>query len=145
MDRWAARGGALDGGAAGAGAPRAAAGATALAVGLIVGFALHNATEGFGIAAPLAGRVVPSWGQIVIFGVIGGGPTFLGTVVGYRFDSPLLSVLFLSIAIGALVYVVGELWSVLKRTGLTALVTCALTFGFIVAFATELYVGLNGG
>ncbi len=37
----------------------AASGATAIAVGLIVGFALHNATEGFGIAAPLMGRVHP--------------------------------------------------------------------------------------
>jgi zinc transporter ZupT len=123
----------------------AASGATALAVGLIVGFALHNATEGFGIAAPVVGRVVPTWGQILLFGLIGGGPTFLGTVIGYRFNSPMLSVLFLAIAIGALVYVVGELWSVLKRTGLSALVTSALAFGFMIAFATEMFVDLNGG
>ncbi|HEY5258903.1 MAG TPA: multicopper oxidase domain-containing protein [Candidatus Baltobacteraceae bacterium] len=123
----------------------AASGATAIAIGLIIGFGLHNATEGFGIAAPVAGRVMPSWPQIALFGLIGGGPTFVGTIVGYRFDSPLLSVLFLSIAAGALVYVIGELWAILKRTGLSPLMTSMVTLGFVVAFATEMYVGLNGG
>ena len=93
----------------------AASGATAIAIGLIVGFGLHNATEGFGVAAPLIGKYVPSWTQIGIAGLIAGGPTFLGTVMGYTFNSPVLSVLFLSIAIGALVFVIGELWSVLRR------------------------------
>ena len=38
----------------------ARAGEVSLATVLIVGFALHNATEGFGIVGPL-GDVVPSW------------------------------------------------------------------------------------
>jgi ZIP family zinc transporter len=83
----------------------AASGATALAAGLIIGFALHNATEGFGVAAPLAGKVVPSWGQLLLAGLVAGGPTFVGTVVGYNFSSPTLSVFFLATAIGALVFV----------------------------------------
>ena len=77
----------------------AASGQTALAIGLIVGFGLHNATEGFGIAAPLAGRdTVPTWSQLAVAGLVAGGPTFLGTIVGYVFVSPLLSTLFLAIA-----------------------------------------------
>lgn len=123
----------------------AASGATAIAVGLIIGFSLHNATEGFGIAAPVAGRVVPSWGQIGLAGLIAGGPTFLGTMIGYHFDSPVLSVLFLAIAVGALVFVIGELWSVLKRTGLTVAVTAMMSVGFVIALATEVMVSLNGG
>ncbi len=123
----------------------AASGATAVALALIVGFGLHNATEGFGVAAPLVGRVVPSWGQILIAGLVAGGPTFLGTVVGYAFNSPVLSVLFLAIAIGALVFVIGEMWSVLRRTGLTAAATSIMTLGFLLAFATEIYLDLNGG
>ncbi|MDE2481991.1 MAG: multicopper oxidase domain-containing protein [bacterium] len=123
----------------------AASGATALAIGLIVGFALHNATEGFGIAAPMAGRMVPSWSQIGLAGLIAGGPTFLGTLIGYYFTSPLLSVFFLAIAVGALVYVIGELWSVLKKSGLSVSVTTALACGFFVALATELFVDLSGG
>ena len=124
----------------------AAAGATAIAVGLIVGFALHNATEGFGIAAPLSGKVVPSWGQLALAGLIAGGPTFLGTVVGYSFNAPILSVLFLATAVGALVYVIGELWTVLRRSaGITILTTSMLTCGFVVALATELVLDMNGG
>lgn len=123
----------------------AASGATAIAVALIVGFALHNATEGFGVAAPLVGRFVPSWGQIALAGLIAGGPTFLGTVVGYQFYSPILSVFFLATAIGALVFVIGELWAMLRKNGLTALVTAAMTGGFLIAFATELFIDVNGG
>ena len=123
----------------------AASGATAVAAGLIIGFALHNATEGFGVAAPLAGRVVPSWAQIGLAGLVAGGPTFVGTLIGYQFSSPLLSVFFLSTAIGALVFVIGELWSVLKKTGVTVLATSMVTAGFAVAFITEIVVDLSGG
>ncbi len=125
----------------------AASGATAIAVGLIVGFALHNATEGFGIAAPLSGRSIrPSRRLLLLAGLVAGGPTFLGTVVGYAFHSPILSVLFLATAIGALVYVIGELWSVLRRTpGITALMTSMLACGFFIALATEVVLDLNGG
>ncbi|HEU5478690.1 MAG TPA: multicopper oxidase domain-containing protein, partial [Candidatus Tumulicola sp.] len=85
----------------------AASGATAIALALIVGFALHNATEGFGVAAPLVGRFMPSWSQIALAGLIAGGPTFVGTIVGYAFYSPVLSVLFLATAVGALIFVIG--------------------------------------
>jgi zinc transporter, ZIP family len=44
---------------------------------LIVGFGLHNATEGFGIVGPLRG-VRPSWGWLGLAGLLGGGPTLLG-------------------------------------------------------------------
>jgi ZIP family zinc transporter len=123
----------------------AASGATAIAVGLIIGFALHNATEGFGVAAPLIGKYAPSWGQIGLAGLVAGGPTFLGTLIGYTFESPVLSVLFLAVAIGALVFVIGELWAVLKRSGLTPAATTMMTIGFLIAFATEMYLDAQGG
>ncbi len=124
----------------------AASGATAIAVGLIVGFGLHNATEGFGIAAPLAGRVIPRRRLLLLAGLVAGGPTFLGTVIGYAFQSPLLSVLFLATATGALLFVIGELWSVLRRSpGLTAAMTSALACGFFIALATELLLDVYGG
>src|SRR5207237_5360459 len=64
----------------------ARAGAISLATVLIVGFALHNATEGFGIVGPL-GDVKPSWGWLGLAGLIGGGPTFLGSLVRYPVTS----------------------------------------------------------
>lgn len=124
----------------------AAAGATAIAVGLIVGFALHNATEGFGIAAPLAGRgTTPTWAQLGLAGLIAGGPTALGTMVGYRLSSPVLMTFFLTTAVGALVFVVGELWGVLKRTGLTITASSMLAAGFVIALGTEIFLDFNGG
>src|SRR5207247_1877852 len=54
-------------------------GETTLALLLVIGFALHNATEGFGIVGPLAGaNARASWRWLGIAGLIGGGPTFLG-------------------------------------------------------------------
>jgi ZIP family zinc transporter len=123
----------------------AASGATALAIGLILGFALHNATEGFGIAAPIAGRgFVATWGQIGLAGLVAGGPTFVGTMIGYRFSSPTLSAFFLMTAVGALVFVVGELWNVLRRSGLTVMSTSMLAVGFMVALGTEVIAELGG-
>jgi ZIP family zinc transporter len=123
----------------------AASGATALAVGLILGFALHNATEGFGIAAPLAGRgVAVTWKQIGMAGLVAGGPTFIGTMLGYRFTSPTLSAFFLMTAVGALVFVVGELWSVLRRSGLTVMSTSMLAAGFVLALGTEVIAEIAG-
>src|SRR5206468_11129639 len=58
----------------------AGTGQISLATVLIVGFAMHNATEGFGIVGPL-GNVRPSWGWLALAGLIGGGPTFLGSMV----------------------------------------------------------------
>src|SRR3954453_3299231 len=57
----------------------ARAGEVTLAGTLIVGFPLHNATEGFGIVGPLH-DVKPSWKWLIVAGLVGGGPTFLGTI-----------------------------------------------------------------
>ena len=89
-----------------------AIGETTLALLLVVGFAAHNATEGFGIAAPLTSGERPTWGFLITLGLIGGGPTFLGGVLGYSFVSPLLSIAFLGLAAGALIYVFVEMMSV---------------------------------
>jgi ZIP family zinc transporter len=82
---------------------------------LVIGFALHNATEGFAIGAPLGMGERPSWGFLAVAGVVGGGPTFLGGVVGYVLVSPLLSILFLGLAAGALIFVFNEMMAVARR------------------------------
>src|SRR6185312_286371 len=102
----------------------AATGAASLAVTLIVGFALHNATEGFGICGPLTGEGTrPTWRFLTILGLIGGAPTFLGTVLGQAWTSTAVTVLFFAIAAGSILYVVQELFSVNRKYGHTVLVT----------------------
>jgi zinc transporter, ZIP family len=116
----------------------AAAGETSLAIVLIVGFALHNATEGFGIVAPLSGeRTPPSWGFLALLGLIGGGPTFLGTVVGQAWVSDFVSVAFLTLAAGSILYVVIELLQVTRAFGLKRLVTWGLLVGLLAGFLTD--------
>jgi zinc transporter, ZIP family len=121
----------------------AAQGQIALAGLLIVGFGLHNATEGFGIVGPLAGTR-PSWGFLGLAGLIGGGPTFLGTVVGYSFVSPALSILFLGVAAGAILYVIGELYHVARRPGLKHVAMSGLLVGFLLAYGTDLVLKMAG-
>src|SRR3954447_6493641 len=88
----------------------AAGGDVQLAVLLVIGFALHNATEGFGIVGPLAAeRVRPEWKWLILAGLVAGGPTFVGTIVGTAISSEVLNVAFLALAGGAILYVVAEI------------------------------------
>jgi ZIP family zinc transporter len=122
-----------------------ARGAISLAVVLIVGFALHNATEGFGIVAPLSGEAErPSWRFLGLLGLIGGGPTFVGTLIGQAWVSEELSILFLALAAGSILYVVLELVAVNRRLASKTLITWFLLAGLALGFATEFVVEAAG-
>src|ERR1700736_6052711 len=113
----------------------AATGAVAFAVVLVIGFALHNITEGFGIAAPLAlDTTMPSWGFLLAAGLIGGGPTFLGTVIGYAFTSTYVYVLFLALAAGALFYVINEMFHLGRRFNSPIAMASGLLLCFLLAY-----------
>jgi ZIP family zinc transporter len=117
----------------------AASGAVAFALVLVIGFALHNVTEGFGIAAPLAiDGAMPSWGFLLVAGLVGGAPTFLGTVIGYVFTSTYIYVLFLALAAGALLYVINEMFHIGRRLNSPAALAWGLLFGFLLAYASDL-------
>jgi len=66
-------------------------------------------------------------------------------MTGYQFNSPTLQAFFLTTAVGALVFVVGELWGVLKRSGLTIASSSMLAAGFVIALATEVLLDFTGG
>src|SRR6186997_698145 len=81
-----------------------------LALVLIIGFGLHNATEGLGICAPLTGdRQRPRCRSLALLGLIGGGPTFIGTVIGQAWVNESVMILFFALAAGSILYVVMEL------------------------------------
>jgi ZIP family zinc transporter len=116
----------------------AAGGELSLAVLLVIGFALHNATEGFGIVAPLAGDPErPSWGRLALLGLIGGGPTFVGTLIGQSVVNDTLAIAFLALAAGSVLYVVIELLAVARRTGLKELTTWCILAGLALGFLTD--------
>ena len=119
-------------------------GELALALTLVVGFALHNVTEAFGIAAPVAGAGV-GWGTLALAGVIAGGPNFFGTIIGYNFASAEVSVVFLALAAGALVFVIGELFAAGRRLTAPVWNGWGLAVGFLAALLTDFFLVAAGG
>jgi zinc transporter, ZIP family len=116
-----------------------------LAVTLIIGFGLHNATEGFGICGPLTGEGIrPTWKLLLVLGLIGGGPTFLGTVVGQAWTSDAVSVVFFTVAGGSILYVVQELFAVNRKYGSPVLIMWLTLFGVLAGFATDFVVAAAG-
>jgi ZIP family zinc transporter len=122
----------------------ASAGDISLALVLIIGFALHNATEGFGIVGPL-GDVRPSWKWLGLVGLIGGAPTFLGSMLGYSVTSEPLELAFYAVAGGAILYVIGEVWNGMRRYGHRELGLWLLSVGFFAGVVTDLVVAYGGG
>ncbi len=122
-----------------------ASGAVALAVVLIVGFGAHNATEGFGIAGPLTGiSEKPQISFLTKMGIIGGSPTFIGTLVGSIWVSQLTYIMFLSLAGGALIYVTLLMYNTARRESRNDLIMVGLFIGLLAGFLTDLIVSLGG-
>ena len=123
----------------------AAAGQVSLALVLVIGFGLHNATEGFGITAPLAGDTVrPSWRQLALLGMIGGGPTVVGTVLGQVVVNDVVSVAFLALAAGSILYVIIQLIGVAIKQRHRYSLYIGVTVGVIAGFVTDFVVSAGG-
>ncbi len=125
-----------------------ALGEAALGTLLIVGFTLHNTTEGLAIVAPLAReRERVSVADLAKLGLIGGVPTIAGAWLGGFVYSPVWSVLFLAIGVGAIAQVIGQLVRQMTREGsaarmlATGPVLGGLLAGFAVMYVTGMLVG----
>src|SRR4029077_3363512 len=103
----------------------------------------------------------PSWRFLALLGVIGGGPTFFGTVVGQAWAanprsgvflppprgrallrgegwaSAAVAVLFLTLAAGSILYVVMELLNVCRLFSSKTVTAWGLILGLKVGFATN--------
>ena len=129
----------------------AAAGDIGLAALLVIGFALHNATEGFGVVAPMTGQKAadgsslrPTWGYLALLGLIAGGPTVVGTIVGHAFTSEVMSVIFLTLAAGSIIYVIIQLLNVASKAKKPEMLAWGLFIGLLAGFATDAIVTLAG-
>jgi ZIP family zinc transporter len=120
-----------------------ASGEIALGTFLVVGFLLHNTTEGLGIVAPLADER-PSWTRLLLLGALAGVPTVLGAWIGGFTYSPLWTTLFFAIGAGAIAQVVWELGRLFARrpgAGIAApLNATGLLLGMLIMYATGLLV-----
>ena len=124
----------------------ASKGELSLALALVIGFGLHNATEGFGIVGPLSGTGErPSWLMLGALGLVAGGPTFLGTVVGQTFASQTLFVASLALAAGSILYVLIELLNVGRKLGYKEVLVWGLLLGLLLGFSTDMILVAAGG
>jgi len=123
----------------------AASGALGLALVLVIGFGLHNATEGFGIVAPMAAQGErPSWRFLGLVGLIAGGPTAVGTLIGQSFVNETLFLAFLALAAGSILYVIVQLLGVAGRMGRRELTMWGLLAGIVAGFATDFILTAAG-
>jgi ZIP family zinc transporter len=124
-----------------------ALGEAALGVFLVIGFTLHNITEGVGIAAPILEERRPSLWHFAALALIGGGPAILGTwIAGFAYSN-LLSALFLAVGVGAILQVIYEVTRILLRDSaranqpaLSGANLGGLTVGIAIMYATGLLV-----
>jgi zinc transporter ZupT len=103
-----------------------AIGEAALGSFLVIGFTIHNITEGVGISAPLlpvragadAGErgsdARPGIGRFLWLTLIAGTPAILGAWMGGFAFSPLLATIFLGIGIGAIWQVIVDVTRLLQ-------------------------------
>lgn len=115
---------------------------------LIVGFALHNTTEGLAIVAPLAKeRQKAGLVDLMKLGLIGGVPTIAGAWLGGLVYSPVWSVLFLALGVGAIAQVALQISRQIgrgderARTFTSTPVLGGLLAGFAVMYVTGMLVG----
>ena len=128
-----------------------ALGEAALGSLLIIGFTLHNTTEGLAIIAPLSrdyrDGTRPPISMLATLGLIGGVPTIAGAWLGGFVYSPIWSVVFLALGVGAIaqvtVQILGQVSGdrpILRYLG-TGPVLAGLTAGFAVMYVTGMLIG----
>ena len=123
-----------------------ATGAAALGSFLVIGFTLHNITEGVGIVAPLT-QEKPGLLTFVLLALLAGLPAMFGTWIGGFAFNPALAVLFLSLGAGAIlqvIWVVGKLLAgnaqKQEEPAVSWLNFAAITAGVLIMYATAFLV-----
>jgi len=126
-----------------------AVGSLALGATLIVGFALHNTTEGLAIVAPVAGDEEPGGSRrlarLAGLGLVAGAPAIVGAWIGASAFDPSLAALMFGIGAGAIARVVVQIApSVRDESGrfLHPLAVGGIVAGLIVMYATGLLVSV---
>jgi len=108
---------------------------------LVIGFTIHNATEGIAIVTPILKERI-NIKRLVYLGALGGVPTIFGCWIGAFTYSPLWSILFLGIGVGALIQVIILILS--RRTKneiFQPINVLGLLIGYLVMYGTGILVG----
>ena len=90
-------------------APPTRSGSLALGAALVVGFALHNTTEGLAIVAPVARGAAAASRTLVLLGLLAGAPAVLGAWIGASAFNPSLAALMFGVGAGAIAQVIVQI------------------------------------
>ena len=108
---------------------------------LVIGFVIHNVLEGLTVVAALArDERVPRLYHFGLVGVVAGGPVILGGWIGSLGEAPLLAVIFLAIAIGAILQALLEMIALVRIDAenlFTPSITGMFLAGFVLMFVLE--------
>ena len=117
-----------------------ALGSLALGTTLIIGFAVHNVTEGPAIVAPLVRGGSLPWGRFLALAAVAGLPTVLGAWLGAFASWSVLPVVFFGLGAGAIVVVLVQVGGAIRKHGdvLRPLPMLAFALGYAVMLATSL-------
>ena len=121
-----------------------AGGEWALSLLLVTGFGLHNGTEGFGIVGA-AGKTRLSWKDVLLLGLIAGGPTCLGTLLSGQELSSYFSISFYTLAAGSLLYVILSLTAMSYTATRRLEMAFGLFVGISLMFVTSMVLTLVSG
>ncbi len=109
----------------------------------MLGFTLHNTTEGLAIVAPVARTGARLW-HLVAMGAIAGIPTIFGTWMGgFTYSRP-WALLFLALGAGAIFQVVWQITAQIaeRRGGLNLLVDGLTVAGLVIGMGIMYCTGL---
>jgi len=113
---------------------------------LIIGFALHNGTEGFAIIGA-SGNTKPPMPDIIKMGLLAGLPTCLGTVVSGLTVSHYFIIAFFSMAAGSLLFVIFSLvpifYTASRRMQSAWGVFAGISFMYITAMILAIVTGIR--
>jgi zinc transporter ZupT len=121
------------------------AGVAGLGVFLVLGFTLHNVTEGIGIVAPLVDER-PTLPAFLGLALLAGAPAILGIWLGSLSYAPHWAALALAIGAGAILQVIVEVGGYLKRRAgpgeawFTPSTLAGLTLGIAIMYVTAIFV-----
>ena len=119
-----------------------ALGAVSMGTLLVLGFTLHNLTEGVAVIAPVV-RSDFRWSHLIWLGLLAGAPTIAGTLLGAFAYTALWAVLFLAIGAGAVFQVVIEITRYqMQQAGAAALASGPSLAGFALGLAIMYVTGL---
>jgi zinc transporter ZupT len=107
-----------------------------------VGFALHNTSEGFAIAAPMS-RGKPMIGKLFGLGLIAGAPAIFGAWIGGFLFSPFTAIVFLSIGAGAIFQVIVAILRWIRESDKalsSASIAAGVGVGMLIMYLTSILV-----